>query len=113
MQCNTKEFHKREKLLEVANDLMELWIEDTRDAESRVLVITNDIQDVKKLENWINNEFDFAPTFGTKTRMMTGCGSVGSKPVTCPSRGRCWLENHTKAPTSGSDRSWVASSIGW
>lgn len=65
MQCNTKEFHKREKLLEVANDLMELWIEDTRDAESRVLVITNDIQDVKKLENWINNEFDFAPHMAT------------------------------------------------
>ena len=65
MLVNARELSKQEKLLEVANDLMDLWVQDTRDAESRILVITNDSEDAKLVENWINNEFDFAPHMAT------------------------------------------------
>ena len=65
MLSNTKEVDKRDKLLEVANDLMDLWIQDTRDAESRILVITHNTEDVQLVEGWINNEFDFAPHMAT------------------------------------------------
>ena len=62
---NAKEPNNREKLLEVANDLMELWMQDTRDAESRILVITHDSEDAQSVEDWINNEFEFAPHMAT------------------------------------------------
>ena len=65
MLVNAKELSKQEKLLEVANDLMDLWVQDTRDAESRILVITHDSEDAKLVENWLNNEFDFAPNMAT------------------------------------------------
>ena len=62
---NTKGVSKRENLLEVANDLMDLWMQDTRDAESRILVITNKNDDAQSVQDWINNEFDFAPLMAT------------------------------------------------
>ena len=65
MLCSDIKHDKRTKLLDVANELMDLWIEDTRDAESRILVIANDAQDAQLLEDWINNDFDFAPHMAT------------------------------------------------
>ena len=44
---------------------MELWMQDTRDAESRVLVITHNSEDAQSVQDWINNEFDFAPLMAT------------------------------------------------
>ena len=44
---------------------MDLWIEDTRDAESRILVIVRDAQDAQLLQDCINNDFDFAPNMAT------------------------------------------------
>ena len=55
--ANKDELAKREKLLEVVNYLMNLWKKDTRDAESRILVITHDSKNAELLEKWLNNEF--------------------------------------------------------
>ena len=65
MLCSDTKNDKRSKLLDVANELMDLWIEDTRDAESRILVIAHDAQDAQLLQDWINNDFDFAPHMAT------------------------------------------------
>ena len=65
MLCSDVKHDKRTKLLDVANELMDLWIEDTRDAESRILVIAHDAQDAQLLQDWINNDFDFAPHMAT------------------------------------------------
>ena len=65
MLVNVGEMNKKENLLEVANDMMDLWIQDTGDAESRILVITHDSEEAKLVENWLNNEFDFAPNMAT------------------------------------------------
>ena len=49
----------------MANELFDLWAEDTSDAESRILVIARDAQDAQLLQDCINNEFEFAPHMAT------------------------------------------------
>ena len=44
---------------------MDFWMQDTRDAESRILVITHNSEDAQSVQDWINNEFDFAPLMAT------------------------------------------------
>ena len=65
VRANGTQHDKRTKLLDVANELMDLWIEDTKDAESRILVIARDAQDAQLLQDCINNDFDFAPHMAT------------------------------------------------
>ena len=49
----------------MANELFDLWAEDTSDAESRILVIARDAQDAQLLQDCINNDFEFAPHMAT------------------------------------------------
>ena len=49
----------------MANELFDMWAEDTSDAESRILVIARDAQDAQLLQDCINNDFDFAPNMAT------------------------------------------------
>ena len=51
---------------EIAHSLINLWVGDTRDAESRILILVHDNETVRIVEKWLNNEFDLiAPNMAT------------------------------------------------
>jgi len=79
--CSDTKHDKRTKLLDVANELMDLWIEDTRDAESRILVIANDAQDAQLLEDWIAETGDQGQATESDAGLLAALKRWGDKCV--------------------------------